>query len=282
MPLFSLIVPSIQRVAEVADLFASLAEQTCRNFEVILVDQNPDGRLIPLIEQYSSQFPIQHIRQVEPGAARARNAGFRAAHGQFILWPDDDCWYPSDLLARTQALFERRPDLAGAIGILVDETGLPHTRWTPRHERLVSLMDVFTNGAEPALIFRREVVVATGGFDDSLGTGAQTPWGAGEGTDLCVRALQSGQKLGLVPELTIFHKRADILEDEQAQWRKPRAYARGMGAVLKKNRLNPSFIATYFLIYIRALVWAGLHGRWNDTSYHWVRIQSLVEGWRRY
>ena len=44
MPRFSLIVPTLGRTTEVAELFASIVDQNRRDVELIVVDQNDDDR----------------------------------------------------------------------------------------------------------------------------------------------------------------------------------------------------------------------------------------------
>lgn len=55
MPRFSLIVATIDRTEEFSVLLRSLAEQKLRDFELIVVDQNPDDRLSPLIKEWASK-----------------------------------------------------------------------------------------------------------------------------------------------------------------------------------------------------------------------------------
>jgi ATP-dependent exoDNAse (exonuclease V) alpha subunit len=50
MPRFSLIVPTLGRTTEVAKLFASIVDQNRSDVELIVVDQNGDDRIFPLIE----------------------------------------------------------------------------------------------------------------------------------------------------------------------------------------------------------------------------------------
>ena len=254
-PRASVVVPSIGRTAEPARLFESLCRQTCQDFHVVLVDQNADDRLVPLVEQFGAKLSIQHVRSGEAGASRARNAGLPYCLGEVVLWPDDDSWYPPDLVERVLSFFETHPAAAGAIGILVDETGKAHARWVPPAEQPAGLMDAFTRAAEPVLFFRRTFVDSLGGYDEWIGTGAQTPWGAGEGADLCARALKAGLQVWIDPGLRVYHAPTVIRPDDPAQLAKARDYARGMGAVVRKNRLPLWFTAAYLFTYLRAVGW---------------------------
>jgi len=272
MTRFSLIVPTLQRTAEVERLLASLERQTFRDFEVILVDQNDDECLAPLLDLYIQRMPLQRLRMQTRGAARARNAGLPAACGEIILWPDDDSWLPSGLLAALNASFERRPQASALAGILIDETGQPHSRWTPPAPRPLGLMAAFTLAAEPVIFFRRAALESLGGFDPLIGTGAQTPWGAGEATDLCLRALRAGLRIEIDPDLRICHALAPL------NLAKARAYARGMGRVLAKNRLPLPFAAAYLFTYPRAVLWNTLRGRPAAARYHLARLAGVLEG----
>jgi len=278
MPRFSLIVPTLGRVSELDRLLDSISHQTYRDFQVIVIDQNPDDRLLSVIGRYSYAYSIKHQRVQSHGAARARNAGLALAEGDFVLWPDDDSWLPIDLLERASALFAQQPALEGFIGILVDGRGVKHNRWAPSSPRPATLMDAFTLAAEPVLFFRREVARQLSGFDPSIGTGAQTPWGAGEGTDLCVRALRKRYSLRIEPHLAVFHAQVDIQPNDDRQLAKARSYARGMGRVLKKNRLPLFFMAAYLITYVRAFLWSLIRGKWPNVRYHWERLVGVAEG----
>ena len=56
MPRFSLIVPTLGRTTEVAELFASIVDQNRSDVELIVVDQNDDDRIVPLIEDLSQRY----------------------------------------------------------------------------------------------------------------------------------------------------------------------------------------------------------------------------------
>ncbi|MBN1536360.1 MAG: glycosyltransferase family 2 protein [Anaerolineales bacterium] len=278
MARFSLIVPTLGRVSELDRLLDSISHQTYRDFQVIVIDQNLDDRLLPLIGRYLHVYPIKHQRVQFHGAAKARNAGLELAESDFVLWPDDDSWLPHNLLENASALFDQQPELGGFIGVLIDGLGVKHNRWAPSSPRQASLMDAFTLAAEPVLFFRREVVRQLSGFDPAIGTGAETPWAAGEGTDLCVRALCERHALRIEPSLTVFHAQVDIQLNDERQQAKARSYARGMGRVLKKNRLPWWFVVAYLFTYLRALMWNILRGKWANVRYHWERLVGVMEG----
>ena len=105
---FSLIVATLNRVNELDQLLASLERQTCRDFDVIVIDQNADNRLQPVLQRHS-RLSIEHLRS-EKGLSRARNVGLNVAKGDIISFPDDDCWYPDDLLATVAGWFDGNPD----------------------------------------------------------------------------------------------------------------------------------------------------------------------------
>ncbi|QIW15655.1 glycosyltransferase [Pasteurellaceae bacterium RH1A] len=86
--MFSIIVPSYNRQQEIVDLLGSLAQQTCFNFEVVIVD---DCSLTPVNVEGNYPFAVKLIRnQTNMGAAQSRNIGAQAAGQPWLLFLDDD------------------------------------------------------------------------------------------------------------------------------------------------------------------------------------------------
>src|ERR1700749_1024458 len=106
--MISLIVASLHRTAELERLLASLETQSFRDFEVIVIDQNPDQRLADVLGKHPV-LNLSHLR-CPPGASRARNMGIKAAQGEIIGFPDDDCWYSTDLLQTVSKWFASHPE----------------------------------------------------------------------------------------------------------------------------------------------------------------------------
>ena len=102
MPRFSLIVATKNRTDDLLTLLGSLRSQLMQSFEILIVDQNPDDRLIPVLSQFAD-LPIRHLHS-KPGLSRARNVALPLCTGDIIAFPDDDCWYPSESHAQREHL----------------------------------------------------------------------------------------------------------------------------------------------------------------------------------
>ena len=73
LPDFDLVVATVDRVAELEQLLQSLERQSHQGFRVLVVDQNDDDRLGPLVERPWT-YEVTRLRSAERGLSRARNA----------------------------------------------------------------------------------------------------------------------------------------------------------------------------------------------------------------
>lgn len=86
--MFSIIVPSYNRNAEVNALLTSLEKQTVKNFEVIVVD-DCSPNTIKIDRTFA--FPVKLIRNAQnAGPAKSRNIGVENARYDWLLFLDDD------------------------------------------------------------------------------------------------------------------------------------------------------------------------------------------------
>ena len=68
--LFSLIVPTLNRREDVERLLASIEAQTCRDFEVIIIDQNPNDLIEDVCRDYARRIPLQRLK-LDPNGPEA-------------------------------------------------------------------------------------------------------------------------------------------------------------------------------------------------------------------
>ncbi len=89
----SLVLATLGRDLEVADFLKSLLLQTYKDFEVIIIDQNRDGKIDAFVKLFMNCLDVKHVKVDFTGNARARDYGIGLAQGRIIAFPDDDCAY---------------------------------------------------------------------------------------------------------------------------------------------------------------------------------------------
>jgi glycosyltransferase involved in cell wall biosynthesis len=274
---FSLIMGTLGRRDEVGEFLASLQRQDHRDFELLIVDQNTDERLAPLIEEYRQHFRILRYRS-KPGLSRARNVGLRYATGDVIAFPDDDCWYPDGLLSYVARRLQAAPSLDGLTGRFVDGEGRSEGRWLPCTQ-LLNRFSVWRGAISFSIFLRRRLVERVGGFDETLGVGAGTPWGAGEETDFMLRGLQTGGRVEFDHDLVLRHP-VKTAEYGDAAIERQRRYEAGFGRVIRHS----GFPAWYFpWVCFRTLggsLLALFSGQRDRARFKWHSLLARVSGWR--
>jgi glycosyltransferase involved in cell wall biosynthesis len=274
----SLVVSTLGRAAELERLFASLAAQSFRDFEVIIVDQNSDDRLAPVLARARS-FPLRHIHTpTDRGLSRGRNVGWRIAEGEYVIFPDDDCWYPPDLLCRAMADADAtRVDLL--CGRAADETGRNVNGRFRARPQWVSRGGVWTTQIEWMMFFRRDALEKLGGFDEDIGIGASSRWQAAEGQDITLRALTLGMRCFYDPRLCGHHESIDTTSPDGVARRKGHGYALGMGFVLGRAGYGPLSIAYWTARALFNALRAALRGNRARCVYFLLQARGRFEGW---
>jgi len=270
---FSLILATVDRTYDLQHFLGTLDGQQYRRFEVLVVDQNADDRLVDLLDLYKNRMAIRHLR-TSRGLSHARNAGLQAATGDVLAFPDDDCWYSPDLLEQVASILEAQPRWDGVSGRTIDARGKSSvTRWDRRYGAITP-WNVWRRVTSAAMFLRRRVVESVGDFDESLGAGAAGPWRAGEEIDYLLRALAGGFRLYYVPGLVVHH--SIPLRDPGAAF----GYGMGMGRVLRKHRYPMWFVTYHCLRPLIGALLASLSGDRRRAGYHLAVLRGRVLGWR--
>ncbi|WOB07000.1 glycosyltransferase family A protein [Piscinibacter gummiphilus] len=274
---FSLIMGTLGRRDEVGDFLASLQRQDHRDFELLIVDQNPDERLAPLIEQYRKHFRILRYRSA-PGLSRARNVGLRYATGDVIAFPDDDCWYPDGLLTYVAQRLQAEPSLDGLTGRFVDAEGRSEGRWLPRTQ-ILNRFSVWRGAISFSIFLRRRLVERIGEFDEDLGVGAGTPWGAGEETEFMLRGLKAGGRVEFDRDLVLHHpvKTADYGDAAIARQRR---YEAGFGRVIRRGGFPGWYFPWVCGRTLAGSLLALCSGQRAQARFKWHSLLARVSGWR--
>ncbi len=272
-PHVSLILATMGRTQELRTFLGHLREQAFRDFELIVVDQNPDDRLVPVLGEWAGSFPILHLRS-RPGLSRARNVGLSRARGAVVGFPDDDCWYPPTLLAELNRVWALHPTCGGVVSG-IGWGGVPPRCRPGRCTRRAAWSVV----ASVCLFVHRDLVTALGGFDERLGLGSGTPWGAGEDVDLALRVLAAGRDLFYEPGVWVGHPEITSGRVARSSGRS-RAYGRSTGRLLRQHRFSSWF--HYFRVgrSLCAIAVALARCRRGQAAVGWQQLLGRIEGWR--
>jgi glycosyltransferase involved in cell wall biosynthesis len=101
-PTVSVVVTTYNQAAYIADTLASVARQTLRPAEIIVIDDGSTDSTPERIAEFRDR--VTYVRQRNQGVAAARNAGVEAARGDLIALLDgDDLWDDRKLEEQVQA-----------------------------------------------------------------------------------------------------------------------------------------------------------------------------------
>lgn len=281
---FSLVLSTFGRTKEVEKFLTSLADQSHRDFDLIVVDQNSDDGLVSLIETYQVSFTISHLRRPDDrGLSKARNVGLQHVIGDIVTCPDDDCWYPAQLLEQVDRCLTENPkvDVISSRTSAGPEKASEDNQLPSLHQlqQLTSPIQVMRVPGMWALFLRNHTMKSVGTFDETLGVGAGTPWGAAEDTDYYLRLLKAGFTLYASPRLVVFHPTAS---DEQVMLRDlGRSYRYGAGATRVWRRHG---LPLWYFLYELLRSFAGvplslLRGRRAKACWHWGAFRGKLRGW---
>src|SRR3990172_8271100 len=98
-PLVTVVIPSHNYARYVGDAVQSVLAQTYVPVEVIVVDDGSTDDTLQVLARFGDRIRV--LRLPGHGVAHARNAGLRAAMGEFIVFVDaDDVLLPDALAAQ--------------------------------------------------------------------------------------------------------------------------------------------------------------------------------------
>ena len=278
--LISLVLATVERTGKLSLFLEALASQTYLDFELVVVDQNSDARLDAVLSECADRFRIIHLR-CERGVSRARNRGLGSANGDVLGFPDDDCRYPPDLLQKVADSLGSHPLWHGVTGrCLVENSDRNHAGIARFGQKagVLTPLGIWTRSSAATLFVRRQVMDQTGLFDESLGPGSGTPWGAAEDMDYVLRVLQKGFTIHYDPDLVVIHPSPPSLREEMA-YQRAFTYGMGTGRVLRIHNQPFWFVFQLWLRAAGRAVISFLRMNPRATLFYLRSLQGRVLGW---
>ena len=175
-----MVIPTYRRRDALPRTLDALERQTVgtRAFEVVVVDDpvEDDSELVARdVEADRRPYAVRHLHRDRPGVSAARNAGWRAADAELVVFIGDDILAAPDLLARHRAVHRREPgDETGVLGRVIWARELkvsPFMRWLDRgyqfdYGSLRTGEAPWTHFYTSNVSLKRSMLERIGGFDE--------------------------------------------------------------------------------------------------------------------
>ncbi len=261
MPYFSVIVPVYNRRDEVRDLLESLACQSLRNFEAIIVEDGSSDPCKDIVESFAGRVDVQYHYKDNEGRSIARNYGIERAKGEYFIFFDSDCVIPADYFKTLTARLEEHyvpcfggPDAA-------------HDSFTDVQKAINFSMTAFltTGGIRGGKVqmekfvprsfnmgYSRQVWKKVGGFREMFS----------EDIDMSTRIRKGGFEISLIRDAFVYHKRRVDLKKFSRQ-----TYVFGMSRITLKLLYPDSLklvhcLPAVFVLGVATLVLLSLLWQW--------------------
>ncbi len=204
----SVVIPAFNVARYIEEALQSVACQTLRPAEIIVVDDgSTDGTRALLdrlrIEKRNEWPELVVVHQSNQGAGAARNVGLKRARGAFVGMLDaDDRWHPQ-MLERHNIVLQAHEEVDVTFSWFrsIDATGRP-TGWIGRPSLdSISPSKAFAGDGiiGSVVVTRRDALLSAGGFDETLR--------ASENFDLWLRLTAScATALRCVPEALVDYR----------------------------------------------------------------------------
>ena len=99
MPKYSIIIPSYNAAGTIAETLENIIQQTCKDFEIILIDGGSRDGTLDIAKKYAP-FITYQISEKDKGIYDAMNKGIKQASGDYIIFLGaDDVFYNDSVLA---------------------------------------------------------------------------------------------------------------------------------------------------------------------------------------
>ena len=210
---YSIIVPVYNRPDEVSELLESLSTQTCKDFEVVIVEDGSKITCKDVCDKYAGILDLHYYYKDNSGPGPSRNYGVERARGEYVLILDSDAVAPEGFIQAVDDELRRKPS---------DAWGGPdaaHESFTDVQKAIsYAMTSFFTTGGIRGgkkqldkfyprsfnLGIRREAYLKLGGFSQTRFSKMSL---YGEDIDFSIRIFRAGYTCRLFPDAWVWHKR---------------------------------------------------------------------------
>jgi glycosyltransferase involved in cell wall biosynthesis len=164
-PLVSIIIPCYNQAHFLVDSIESALAQTYGRTELVVVDDGSSDNTAEL----AARYPVRYVRQPNRGVAEARNCGFNASAGEYVIFLDADDRLTCDSVQAHLHCLAAHPGVGFVVGEIewIDKKGscIGTGKWELlKQNHYEELLKVNHVANTIAVMFRRSVLEHVGGF----------------------------------------------------------------------------------------------------------------------
>ncbi len=191
-------------VAFLREALRSVLDQSFEDFEFLIIDDASTDASVSLIQSYADQRIRLVVNETNTGQAPSLNKGLDLASGEYIARLDQDDVCLPMRLERQVALLDVRPDVCVACTWehTIDQKGRRVRDWRSTISDFGVFLGTLTLGLcpvwHPSTMFRRDRVLALGGYDPSFAPA--------EDYDLWTRIALARLSGAIVPEFLVLQR----------------------------------------------------------------------------
>lgn len=244
----SMVMTSRSRREEIKRYIDSLnrqSEEVFKFLQLIFVDQGDNKNLFEVLD---SQIDFKYISYHTCSLSEARNVGLEFVNGDYICFPDDDCWYDDNTLKLVIDKLEKKPTYDGVIITAKDDKDQKINVF-PDREQFITYQN-HCGGLSISMFLKFDSELC---FDENIGVGSKYNLSSGEETDYLLTYMEHhpGFKIWFTPDIVIRHPLAKH-DGFESSVMKTYGYARGNGYIIRKHQYNWHY---KMLALIKPMVW---------------------------
>lgn len=241
-----------------------------KEIQLIFIDQG-DNR--DIFREINSEIDFEYIKTAPCSLSKARNIGLKYVKGEYVGFPDDDCWYEPDTLSKVFSLLHSKYD--GVVCYGSDENNKPTNSFAQYSQKISKYNRC---GALSYTIFLKYLKELS--FDENLGVGSAQKFLSGEETDYLLMFLgKSSYEVYYSREIIVHHPSAktDYFDSET---KKMYYYARGYGYLMRKHSFPLRLMMKAFCRPFCSIVVYTICFKFAKANRSWNILKGRLEGYR--
>ena len=249
----SIIIPTLGRKTELDMLLNSiLVANLDFDYEIIIVDQNPESFLTDIIDKYKIILPIFQENVSFKGLSKAKNYGAKIAKGDFISFPDDDCKVFLDTYEKAfKLLDEKKYDMV--FGKCVDAEDNDSVLNFKNYEYELNSSNMLGGFVEATVVCKRQVF-DNFLFDENMGVGEF--FGAEEGFDWLYRILTTSNYTAFYsPDIKFYHPQVILSKGDISALNRVFKYRCGTAYLCHKHEFDAKYYKRLYMSKIASIIY---------------------------